>query len=148
MLLIILLFGIVVCSITLVSIYEKIKKKKRIKANGLVVSVKLEDIYYEKSFKNTGERIYKSRFLIKYHNGSRLVTKLVEYEDNFEAYQFATEGEEKKITIDKDNPDDFEFGDITNDNFKAEKILFSIILSFLIFLILAIIFIIIIKKPY
>ena len=147
MLLIILLFGVVIHVITLIGIYKKIKKKKRIKTNGLVMPVKLEDIYYEKSFKNTGERIYKSRFLIKYHNGSRLVTKLVEYEDNFEAYQFATQDGEKKITINKDNPNDFEFGDITNDDFKAEKILFSIILSFLIFLILAIIFIII-KKLY
>lgn len=147
MLLMILLFGMFIHIITLIGIYEKIKKKKRIKTNGLVVPVKLEDIYYEKTFSNTGKRIYKSRFIMKYHNGSRLVTKLVEYEDNFETYQFATEDVEKKITINKDNPDDFEFGDITNDNFKAEKILFSIILSFLIFLILAIIFIII-KKLY
>lgn len=142
MLLIILLFGIVVCSITLVSIYEKIKKKKRIKANGLVVSVKLEDIYYEeKLIKITRERIYKSRFIMKYHNGNRLVTKLVEYEDNFEAYKFVTEDGEKKITINKDNPDDFEFGDITNDDFKTDKMLFSMNLLFLIFLILAITFI-------
>ena len=140
MLLIILLFGVVIHVITLIGIYKKIKKKKRIKTNGLVMPVKLEDIYYEKSFKNTGERIYKSRFLIKYHNGSRLVTKLVEYEDNFEAYQFATQDGEKKITINKDNPDDFEFGDITNDDFKTDKMLFSMILLFLIFLILAIAF--------
>lgn len=141
MLLIILLFGIVVCSITLVSIYEKIKKKKRIKANGLVVSVKLEDIYYEeKLIKITRERIYKSKFIMKYYNGSRLVTKLVEYEDNFEAYKFVTEDGEKKITINKDNPDDFEFGDISNDDFKTDKMLFSIILLFLIFLILAVAF--------
>lgn len=65
MLLIILFFGIVIHIITLIGIYEKIKKKKRIKANGLVVPVKLEDIYYkEKLIKITRERIYKSKFII------------------------------------------------------------------------------------
>ena len=147
MFLIILLFGVIMCFFTSISIYKKIKKKKKIKANGLVVSVELEDIYYEKLIKITRERIYKSRFVMKYHNGSRLVTKSVEYEDNFEAYKFVTEDGEKKITIDKNNPDDFVFGDITNDDFKADKTLFSMNLLFLIFLILAIIFIII-KKLY
>lgn len=141
MFLIILLFGVIMCFFTSISIYKKIKKKKKIKANGLVVSVELEDIYYEKLIKITRERIYKSRFVMKYHNGSRLVTKSVEYEDNFEAYKFVTEDGEKKITIDKNNPDDFVFGDITNDDFKADKTLFSMNLLFLIFLILAITFI-------
>lgn len=76
---------------------------------------------------------------MKYNNGSREVTKHIEEKDDLDAYNFVSTEGKKKITIDKDNAENFVYGDVRKDNLKAEKtlMLIFIVLLMVLFLFIA-----------
>ena len=139
MLLIFLIFGSMIFISNILSLSKRIKKKKRLDINGKVIPVKLENIYYEKFYRANGQTIHKVRFTMKYNNGSREVIKKIEERDNLDAYNFVSTEGKKKITIDKDNAENFVYGDVRKDNLKAEKtlMLIFIVLLMVLFLFIA-----------